>query len=406
MNFSNLIKIAYEAIMRNKTRSLLTMLGVIIGISSVIAMVSLGQSSTQNINQEISSMGTNLIMVMRANQRRGGVSMGNSNSQTLTIKDCEAIKKRCKNVDLVSPSVSTSGQLVRGNENWPSTLQGGNTDFLKIRKYDIARGTMFTEKDIKEYKKVCLVGETIIENLFADGSDPIGQEIRIGSTPFKIIGVLESKGENQMGQDQDDIVIAPYSTIMKRLLATQYIHMIYCSALNEDLCDIAVEEIEAVLRTNHRLQDDAENDFNVRTQKEMLTMMNSVTGFLTILLAAIASISLFVGGIGIMNIMYVTVTERTKEIGLRTAIGARGKDIMYQFLLESSMLSLVGGLIGIIFGLLISYLATKLLGWPFIISTASVFLSFIVCAATGIFFGWYPAKKAANLDPITALRYE
>lgn len=405
MNFSNLLKIAYEAILRNKTRSLLTMLGVIIGISSVIAMVSLGQSSTQNINEEISSMGTNLITVMRAIQRSGGINMGNSNSQSLSLKDCEAIKNRCKYVDAVSPWVSTSSQLVRGNENWPSTVQGGNTDFLSIKKYKIERGTPFTEKDIKEYTKVCLIGNTVVENLFSDGSDPIGQDIRIGSIPFKVIGILESKGD-QMGQDQDDVVIVPYSTIMKRMLATQYIHMIYCSAISEDKCDAAVTEIEQVLRNSHKLKEGDEDDFNVRTQKEMLTMMSSISGFLTILLAAIASISLIVGGIGIMNIMYVTVTERTKEIGLRTAIGARSRDIMYQFLLESSMLSLVGGVIGIIFGLLISYVASMLLNWPYVISTSAVLLSFVVCAATGIFFGWYPAKKAANLDPINALRYE
>jgi len=382
------------------------MLGIIIGISSVIAMVSLGQSSTQNINGQISSMGTNLIMVMRASQRQGGVNLGNSSSQTLTPKDVEAIKAQCKNVDMASPTVSASGQMVRGANNWPGSMQGGNTDLLKIRKYDIEKGTNFTENDIKEFKKVCLVGQTVVDNLFPDGVNPIGQEIRFGKIPFKIIGVLASKGQNQMGQDQDDIVIAPYSTVMKRILATQYIHMIYASAVAEDACDIAVDEITETLRRTHKLKDGDDDDFDVRTQSELLTMMSSVTGFLTILLAAIASISLLVGGIGIMNIMYVTVTERTKEIGLRTAIGARGRDIMYQFLLESSMLSLVGGLIGIVFGLLLSWLITFVLDWPFIISYSSVILSFVVCAATGIFFGWYPAKKAANLDPITALRYE
>ncbi|MCQ2251502.1 MAG: ABC transporter permease [Bacteroidales bacterium] len=406
MNFSNLIKIAYQAILRNKMRSLLTMLGIIIGISSVIAMVSLGQSSTQNINGQISQMGTNLIMVMRASQRQGGVNMGNSSSQSLSPKDVEAITSKCRNVEMASPMVSAAGQMVRGANNWPGSMQGGNTDLIKIRKYDIEKGTNFTEKDILEFKKVCLVGQTVVENLFPDGENPIGQEIRFGKIPFKIIGVLAEKGENQMGQDQDDIVIAPYSTVMKRILATQYIHMIYASAISEDACDIAVDEITETLRISHKIKDGDDNDFNVRTQAELLSMLNSVTGFLTILLAAIASISLLVGGIGIMNIMYVTVTERTKEIGLRTAIGARSRDIMAQFLLESSMLSLVGGLIGIVFGLLLSWLITFALDWPFIVSISSVILSFVVCAATGIFFGWYPAKKAANLDPITALRYE
>lgn len=406
MNFSNLFKIAYQAILRNKTRSLLTMLGIIIGISSVIAMVSLGQSSSQNINDQISTMGTNLIMVMRSHQRRGGVNLGNSNSQSLTIKDCELIKANCKNVAKISPSVSASGQIVRGSNNWPGSMQGGSPDIISTRKYELARGTNFTDTDIKEFRKVCIVGTTVVENLFTDGSDPIGQDIRFGNIPFKIIGVLASKGENQMGQDQDDIIIAPYSTVMKRILATQYIHMIYASAVSEDACDAAVSEITNILRTSHKLKDSDEADFDVRTQAELLTMMNSVSGFLTVLLAAIASISLIVGGIGIMNIMYVTVTERTKEIGLRTAIGARGRDIMYQFLLESSMLSLVGGIIGIIFGLMLSYIISMILNWPFIVSGTAVLLSFVVCAATGIFFGWYPAKKAANLDPITALRYE
>lgn len=406
MNFSNLFKIAYQALLRNKMRSLLTMLGIIIGISSVIAMVSLGQSSTQSINQEISSMGTNLIMVMRANQRQGGVNMGNSNSQSLSIKDVEAIKAGCRSVEMVSPMVSAAGQMVRGANNWPGSMQGGSTDLIKIRKYGIEKGTNFTERDIQEFRKVCLVGKTVVENLFPDGENPIGQEIRFGKIPFKIIGVLSEKGQNQMGQDQDDIVIAPYSTVMKRILATQYIHMIYASAVTENACDDAVEEITEALRKSHKIKEDYDNDFNVRTQAEMLSMMNTVTGFLTVLLAAIASISLIVGGIGIMNIMYVTVTERTKEIGLRTAIGARGRDIMAQFLLESSMLSLIGGLIGIVFGLLLSWLITTVLGWPFILSISAIITSFVVCAATGIFFGWYPAKKAANLDPINALRYE
>ena len=369
-------------------------------------MVSLGQSSQQNINEQISTMGTNLIMVMRANQRKGGVSMGNSNVQSLTVKDCELIKNKCKNVSLVSPMVSANGQIVRGNYNWSGSMQGGDIDYLQIRKYEISKGTNFTEEDVAKYNKVCLIGQTIVENMFAEGENPIGQTIRFKSIPFKVIGILEEKGENQMGQDQDDIVIAPYSTVMKRLLATTYIHMIYASAKSEEVAETATQEITQVLRQSHKIQNGGTDDFDVRTQAELLSMMNSVSGFLTVLLAAIASISLIVGGIGIMNIMYVTVTERTKEIGLRTAIGARGKDIMFQFLIESSMLSLVGGIIGIIFGLVISYVASALLKWPFVISTVSVLLSFLVCAATGIFFGWYPAKKAANLDPITALRYE
>lgn len=405
MNIYNLFHIAVVALMRNKTRAMLTMLGVIIGISSVIAMLSLGQSSSENIRNEVSGMGTNLIMVMRQ-WRRAGVNTGSANVETLVYKDCEEIRQHAQYVDLVSPYVSSGGQLVRGNNNWPSTVNGVEACYLEIRKYELSSGTFFTEEQVNRYAKVCILGQTVVENLFPDGENPIGQEIRFNKTPFKVIGVLAEKGENQMGQDQDDIVIAPFTTIQKRILAIDYVHMIYASAKSEEVANLATDEIEDILRVRHKIQPDQENDFDVRTQSEMLDMMTSITGFLTILLAAIASISLIVGGIGIMNIMYVTVTERTKEIGLRMAIGARGKDIMMQFLAESTILSLIGGIIGVLFGILISYVVTSIIKWPFVISTTAVVVSFFVCAATGIFFGWYPAKKAANLDPINALRYE
>ncbi len=406
MNFFNLFKIAYTALLRNKTRALLTMLGIIIGISSVIAMVSLGQSSSVSINQQISSMGTNLIMVMRSSQRQGGVNIGSGNVQTLTDQDVSAIRQKAKYISMVTPVVNASGQLVVGANNWPGSMQGGDVDYLAIRKYEIASGNMFTEQDVRSSAKVCVVGETVVENLFPNGENPIGQSIRFNKIPFKIIGVLESKGQNSMGQDQDDIVIVPYTTVQKRIMAITYIHMIMASAENEDVADAAAAEIESILRTQHKLKENQENDFQVRTQKEMLDTIGSVSSFLTVLLAAIASISLVVGGIGIMNIMYVTVTERTKEIGLRMAIGAQNNDILLQFLTESTILSLIGGVIGIIFGLTLSYVASSLLSWPYIVSTPAVGISFLVCAATGIFFGWYPAKKAASLDPINALRYE
>lgn len=410
MNISNLLKVAWDAILRNKTRTLLTILGVVIGIASVIAMVSIGQSSSQSITEQVSSMGTNMIMVMRANQRRGGVSMGSDNSQSLTISDAERIKNEAKFISYVSPSVSASGQIVNGNNNALGSLQGGSVDLLKIRKFELAAGTNFTDDDVNKYSKVCVIGQTVVKNIFPEDSanviNVVGKDIKFKGIPLKIIGVLESKGSNSMGQDQDDIMIAPYTTVQKRFLGNDYLQMIYCSASSEEVADQAVAEVALLLRENHKLLDYQDDDFEVRTQAEMLSMMNSMTGTLTTLLAAIASISLIVGGIGIMNIMYVTVTERTKEIGLRMAIGARGKDILMQFLIESAILSLIGGIIGIILGLILSYVGTSLMNMPFVVSYTAIAVSFVVCAATGVFFGWYPAKKAANMDPISALRYE
>jgi len=406
MNFFNLFKIAYKALLRNKTRAMLTMLGIIIGIASVIAMVSLGQSSTLSINNQISSTGTNLIMVMRASQMQGGVNVGSANVQTLTDKDVDAVMQRAQCISMASPVVNYSGQLVYGSKNWQGSLQGGNEYLTAIRKYDLEVGSNFTEHDVRTYAKVCMIGKTVADNLFPNGEDPIGKSIRAGKIPFRVTGVLASKGQNQMGQDQDDIVIVPFTTIQKRMLAINYVHMIMASAVSEEVAIEAAKEVETIIREQHRIKEGMPNDFNVRTQQEMLEMLNSVTGFLTVLLAAIASISLIVGGIGIMNIMYVTVTERTKEIGLRMSIGARNGDIKLQFLTESTILSLIGGVIGIVFGLFLSYGASSLLNWPFVVSVQAVVLSFAVCAATGIFFGWYPAKKAASLDPINALRYE
>lgn len=405
MNFYNLFKIAYKALLRNKTRALLTMLGVIIGIGSVIAMVSLGQSSQASINNELSSMGTNMIMVMRDWQRRGAVNTGSSNTQSLTERDVEAIRQKATNISMVTPTLQTNSQLIYGNNNWPGNVRGGNEQWAEINKYDIARGSNITPEDVRDVAKVAVIGKTVQQKLFSD-QDPIGKVIRVGSIPVKVVGVFTSKGASQRGDDQDDIVFMPWTSVQKRMLAINYLHGITASAKSEEVANAATDEIEEILRIQHKLRPEQANDFRVWTQQEMLDMVSNISGFLTVLLAAIASISLIVGGIGIMNIMYVTVTERTREIGLRMAIGAKNRDIMLQFLCESTILSLVGGVIGIVFGLLLSYGASYGLNWPFMLSWPAVGLSFVVCAATGIFFGWYPAKKAAGLDPINALRYE
>ncbi|MDX8338974.1 ABC transporter permease [Draconibacterium sp. IB214405] len=406
MNYRNLTKIATTALKRNKFRAILTMLGIIIGVGSVIAMLSIGESSKQSIREEMSDMGTNMIMVMPGQQRRGGVMMGNSNAKSLTLKDITALKKDAKYLTEVSPQVSTSGQAVKGNNNWPTSIYGVDASYLDIRKYSLEDGRIFTDKEINSLAKVCLVGQTVVENLFADGVDPVGQTIRFDGIPLKVIGVLKEKGENGMGMDQDDMILAPYTSVQRRMLAITHIQSIYASAVSEEQSEAAIEEVETILRQQHKLKEGADDDFEVRSQAEMVEMVSSVTDMLTLLLGAVAGISLLVGGIGIMNIMFVSVTERTKEIGLRMSVGGRGFDIMMQFLIEAVMLSILGGIIGIIFGTGLSYLASFALDMPFVVDTQAVGLSFLVCSVIGIFFGWYPARKAANLDPIDAVRHE
>ncbi len=406
MRYFNVIKIAINAMKRNKFRAFLTMLGIIIGVASVITTIAIGQGSKKSIQDQMSEMGTNLIFVMPGDDRPpGGVRMSSSDMQSMKLKDVEAIEKYCDAVTDVSPLVNSSGQVIKGNNNWPTTIYGVSNSYLDIRKYDISSGRNFTDKEIKSYAKVCLIGQTIVENLF-EGENPIGQTIRFDNIPFKIIGVLDEKGENGMGQDQDDLIIAPYTSVQKRILAITYINSIYASAVSEERNTEAIEQITSVLQKTHKIKDGDSDDFTVRSQSEMLETMSSVSGIMTVLLGAIAGISLLVGGIGIMNIMYVSVTERTREIGLRLSVGGREHDILTQFLVESILLSVLGGLIGVIFGVVSSNLVSSILGWPIVISGTSIVLSFAVCSFIGTFFGWYPARKAAKLDPIDALRYE
>lgn len=406
MNGTNLFKIALRALANNKLRAFLTMLGIIIGVASVIAMLAIGQGSKKSIQQQISEMGSNMIMIHPGAEMRGGVRQDPSAMQTLKLENYEKLSEECTYLSGISPNVSSSGQLVAGANNYPSSVSGVSMDYLTIRQLTVEQGEMFTENDIRTAAKVCVIGKTIVDNLFPDGSDPIGKVIRCNQIPFRVIGVLKSKGYNSMGMDQDDVVLAPYSTVMKRLLAQTYLSGIFASALTEDMTDEAVDEITTILRREHKLKETDDDDFTIRTQQELSSMLNTTTDLMTTLLACIAGISLVVGGIGIMNIMYVSVTERTREIGLRMSVGARGVDILNQFLIEAILISITGGLIGVIIGCGASFMIKTIAHWPVFIQPWSVLLSFLVCTVTGVFFGWYPAKKAADLDPIDALRYE
>lgn len=412
MNYSNLFKIAIRAIAANKMRSFLTALGIIIGIASVITMLAVGQGTKKSIQSSISEMGSNMIMISPGADMRGGVRQDASAMETLKMEDYEAIRNECNYIKGVSPTVTSSGQWIYGNNNTPSAIYGVSQGYLDIRQLSVVEGEMFTDADIKTSAKVCILGQTVVDNLFPDGTDPLGKVVRFNSIPFRIVGILKKKGYNTMGMDQDDLVLAPYTTVMKRILAQTYLGGIVCSAITEGVTEKATEEISTILRRNHKLKEATddfegdEDDFNIRSQEELSSMMNSTTDMLTILLGCVAGISLIVGGIGIMNIMYVSVTERTREIGLRMSVGARGIDILSQFLIEAILLSVTGGIIGVLFGVGITSAIKYLANWPTFIQPWSIILSFAVCTLTGIFFGWYPAKKAANLDPIEAIRYE
>ena len=383
------------------------MLGIIIGVGSVIAMLAIGQGSSVSIQQNIAEMGSNMIMINPgADRGPGGARMSADDMQTLTLADYEAIVEQNKYLSAVSPNVSSGGQAIYGNNNYQTSVTGVSIGYLTIRQLMVESGEMFSESDIKSSAKVCVVGKTIVDNLFGEGQDPVGKVIRFNKIPMRIVGVLKSKGYNSMGMDQDDIMLAPYTTVMKRMLAQTYLSGIYASAITEGITDLAIADITTILRANHKLKENEDDNFSIRSQEELSSMMNSTTSMLTTLLACIAGISLIVGGIGIMNIMYVSVTERTREIGLRMSVGARGVDILSQFLIESILISVTGGIIGVLLGVGVSYAVKMVLRWPISVEAWTVMLSFIVCTITGVFFGWYPAKKAANLDPIEAIRYE
>lgn len=412
MNYQNLLKIALRAIAANKMRSFLTALGIIIGIAAVITMLAIGQGSKASIKANIAEMGSNMIMISPGADMRGGVRQDASSMETLKQADYQSIKEDCNYISAISPTVNSSGQWIYGNNNTQSSIYGVNQDYLSIRQLKVADGEMFTDTDIKAAAKVCILGQTVVDYLFPDGSDPIGKVVRFNSIPFRVVGVLQKKGYNSMGMDQDDLVLAPYTTVMKRILAQTYLGGIVCSAITEEASQPTQDQISEILRRNHKLKDATatteadEDDFNIRSQEEISSMMNSTMSTITILLGSVAGISLLVGGIGIMNIMYVSVTERTREIGLRISVGARGIDILNQFLIEAILLSVTGGIIGVILGVSLSlslnaflHIATQIEPW-------SIIMSFAVCTFTGVFFGWYPAKKAARLDPIEAIRYE
>lgn len=412
MNYQNLFKIAIRAIAANKMRSFLTALGIIIGIAAVITMLAIGQGSKASIKANIAEMGSNMIMISPGADMRGGVRQDASSMETLKQADYQSIKDECNYISAISPTVNSSGQWIYGNNNTQSSIYGVNQDYLSIRQLKVADGEMFTDTDIKAASKVCILGQTVVDYLFPDGSDPIGKVVRFNSIPFRVIGVLKKKGYNSMGMDQDDLVLAPYTTVMKQIMAQTYLGGIVCSAITEEASQPAQDQITEILRRNHKLKDATdtteadEDDFNIRSQEEISSMMNSTMSTITILLGFVAGISLLVGGIGIMNIMYVSVTERTREIGLRMSVGARGIDILNQFQIEAILLSVTGGIIGVILRVSLSlslnyffHIATQIEPW-------SIIMSFAVCTFTGVFFGWYPAKKAARLDPIEAIRYE
>ncbi len=407
MNFLVVFRVAFRALARNKMRSALTMLGVIIGVASVIAMVSIGQGAQASVQEQIASVGTNLLFVRAGSQNTGGVRSGTDQggTNTLTVEDIEAIKREVPSVSMASPSVQSRSQIVFGNQNWNTQIQGVSEQYLDIRKWKMQSGAFFTEADVRTAARVAVIGQTIADNLFT-GIDPVGQMIRVRELPFRVVGVLAARGQDQQGRDQDDLVMAPYTTVQKKLLAITYIQFANVSAISPEATKLAEQQITELLRQRHKLTANQDNDFSVRNMTDVADAADETNRIMTMLLGSIAGVSLLVGGIGIMNIMLVSVTERTREIGIRMAIGARSSIVQTQFLIESIVLSLAGGAIGIALGVGISLFIPKMLGWPTLISPTAIVGSVVFSAAIGIIFGFFPARKAAGLDPIEALRYE
>jgi putative ABC transport system permease protein len=405
MRFFEILRIAFDALLRNKMRSLLTMLGIIIGVGAVIAMVAIGQGAQVSVEAQISSLGSNVLMVFPGTSSKGGVMGGAGTATTLTEEDQQAVKEQCPAVAYVSPQVGSGAQVVYGNLNWGTRIQGGTVDFFAIRDWQLESGDFFTDQDVRAATKVCLLGHTVVDQLF-EGSNPAGQTIRIRNIPFRVIGTLKSKGQNAMGQDQDDLIIIPYTTLQKRLMGHTHSWGFIASAVSKTQIPLAQQQMTDLLRMRHKLGPMDDNDFTIRNQTEIADAQSATTKIMTTLLASIASVSLLVGGIGIMNIMLVSVTERTREIGVRMSIGARKRDILTQFLMEAIVMSLLGGLIGIAFGIGGSSLVSKFAGWPTFITANSILLAVFFSMAVGVFFGYYPARKASSLHPIDALRYE
>lgn len=407
MKLDNLFKIAIKSLGKNKMRTFLTMLGIIIGVASVIAMLAIGQGSSESIQKEIESFGTNMIIIFPAAMHRGGVSSAAGTGQLLTYEDADAIAKQCPDVKYVTPEVHVNGQVLYGANNWNTEITGAYSSYFGIRNLSVAYGSYYSDSDEKDAAKVCELGQTVVDNLFGANANPVGKYIRINKIPFKVIGVLTKRGQNSFGRDQDDIIIAPFSTVYKRMLNTNHVHIILASAKKGGDMNLAITEINNVLNQRHKKQADGTQPmFTIRTQLQFEQTANATSHILTLLLASIASISLLVGGIGIMNIMLVSVTERTREIGIRLAIGARGRDVLMQFLIEAILLSFLGGLLGVALGLTTTRIVNQVMHWPVAVTAESIFVSFFFATLIGIFFGWYPARKAANLNPIDALRYE